>query len=178
MASPFKSRTRSEKRRRDGSRWLFLGVFLLLGVLAAMPASWTQEADGYVLVASPDVPVDDLTLDELRRIYTFSRRFWAPGLPVTILFTEDGLQDDSVLTRVIYRSDFPSIRRMILEKLYRGELDLAPKVVANDRSAVDFVASGRGLISLVHRRAVGDAAVKVLTIDGRHPGDLGYALKE
>lgn len=178
MASPCKSRTRSDGRCRDVSRRTFVGLTLLAVMAVLAPGARGQDADVYAVVASSDVPTDDLTLDELRRIYTFSRRYWASGLPVTILFTEDGLHDDSVLTRVIYRTDFPSIRRMILEKLYRSELDLAPKVVANDRSAVDFVASGRGLISLVHRGAIGDAEVKVLKIDGLFPGDDGYALKE
>jgi hypothetical protein len=153
-------------------------VILVLALGAAsVPGTHAQGSQRYAVVVSPDVPVSNLSTKELHRLFVFSKRFWAPSRPVTVLYSDDSLAEGSFLTESIYDMNFPSIRRLILEKLYQGELDKAPKVVANDGLAVDFVASGRGLIALVRADAIGDAAVKVLRVDG-HAIDAGdYPLR-
>jgi hypothetical protein len=135
------------------------------------------EAQTYAVVVSPDVETMDLEFDDLRRIFRFQRRFWRSGRPLTLLFSEENLASGSFLLDRVYGTDYTALRRLILERLYSGELDLAPKVVANDESVVTFVAAGNGLIAVVRADAVGEQQVKVLTVDGKAPGSADYPLR-
>jgi len=153
------------------------GLIALIAAFALSGPALGQTGEIHAAIVSPDVPVDNLSSEELRRLFLFSRRFWVPGHPATILFSEENLTDDSFMIERIYRMEYPSIRRLILEKLYQSEIDLAPKVVANDSMTVQFVASGSGLVAIVPIDHARRANVKVLTIDGKAPSDEGYPLR-
>ena len=131
----------------------------------------------YVIVVSSDVPVASLSIDQLRRMFLFREKYWRPGLPVKLIFSEEGVEPGSFLLEHIYRSDYSALRRLIVEKLYQEEIDLAPKVVASDNVAVAFVASGRGLVALVRAAAARGGKAKIVAIDGILPGAAGYALR-
>jgi len=144
------------------------------------PSLLAEEQEQYVVIASPDVAVSFLSRDELRRIFHFTKRFWKAGQPVTLLFSERSLEPGSFLLDEIYHLEYPQLRRLILTKLYQGEIDLAPKVVASERAILQFVASGHGLVALVERSWLDDGAaetVNVLSIDGKLPGSDGYPLQ-
>jgi len=130
------------------------------------------------VVASPDVTVDNLQLAELRRLFTLDRRFWKPGQSATMLYPPGGTPARATLLRLLCRTDEPGLRRMILEKMYRGEIDLAPKVAQSDAEALAFVASGRGLLALVPAALAEHASVKVLLVNGLRPGAPGYPLSD
>ena len=155
-----------------------LPILLTLLLAAPGPASSHAAAVPLAVVASDDVPAENLTSVELRQLFLLDRRFWKPGQPATVLFPPSGSLARDYLLRRVCRADERELRRMFLEKMYRGELDLAPKVVDSDAQAVAFVASGHGLLALVPAGLAARAAVKVLRIDGLRPGDKGYRLTE
>lgn len=181
MFSPPRSRSPSEAPVRRTLAALLLAAGLLH---AEEPAREPQNEPAqeparapvtYAVVVSPDVPISDVTLVELRRLFLFRKRFWEAGRRVTILLSETALEEPSYLLEEVYRvDDLRSLRRLILEKLYQEEIDLAPKIVASDGVALSFVASGKGLVTLVRADAVGDAKVKTLSIDGLLPDAEGY----
>jgi hypothetical protein len=131
-----------------------------------------------VVVVSPNVLVDSLPMAELRRMFMLERRFWKPGQPATVIYPAPGSAARAWLLHNLVRGDEPQLRRMVLEKMYRGEIDLAPKVVADDEETLAFVASGKGLLALVPASAVKGAAVKTLGTIGRHPGGPGQPAPE
>jgi hypothetical protein len=131
----------------------------------------------YAIIVSPDVTVKSMSLERVRRLFLFRERYWKPGLQVKLIFSEDGVEPQSFLLERIYRMDYSSLRRLIVEKLYQEEIDLAPKVVASDEVAVAFVASGRGLIALVRASAARGSHAQIVPIDGNVPGAPGYALR-
>jgi hypothetical protein len=130
----------------------------------------------YAVVASPGAPVSAVSLDEVRRIFLMKKRFWRPGEVVTILLPPDRSQTRAFMLSRIYQTDEAGLRRMILEKMYRAEIDLAPKVVGSDSETVDFVAGSRGLVGLVPAEAAAGSSARVLRVDGKLPGDEGYPL--
>lgn len=152
--------------------WVLLGILDWPGHQAAAAAP-----EDYAVIVSPDVAVSNLDFDRLRRLFLFREKFWEPGRSVTVLLSEDGLQTGSFLVERIYRMDYPSLKRYIFQKLYQQEIDLAPKVVASDEIAVNFVAAGRGLIALVRFSAVRGQSVKMVSVNGRLPGAEGYVLR-
>jgi len=164
-------------RPRSRSSASSLLVIALLSALAFAPPAAPQAREDYCVVVSPDVSITDMTMEELRRIFQFEQRFWRGGGRITVLFSETSLESGSFVLDTLYGSDYPGLKLLILEKLYRGEMELAPKVVASDGSVLDFVESGHGLIAIVTRDSVGDNGVKVLTVDGQRPGSEGYPLR-
>jgi hypothetical protein len=145
----------------------------------AFMSSATAEAGGQecAVVVSPDVPITDVSMEQLRRIFLFKQRFWKGGGRITILYSETSLEPGSFLLDEIYRSDYPSLKRLILEKLYQSEIELAPKVVASDQSVLRFVGSGRGLIAIVAAESITGDGIKLLTVEGKRPGAQDYPLR-
>jgi len=167
----FKSRSRSRAIHAT------LGGALALAVMASTSAAPPTGSEEYVVIVSPDVPAKSISLERLRRLFQFREKYWKPGLPVRIIFSEEGVGPRSFLLENVYRSDYPALRRFIVEKLYQEEIDLAPKVVASDEVAATFVGSGRGLIALVRATAVRGTGATIVAIDGVLPGAAGYALR-
>lgn len=157
-------------------------VLILITAALLLPAVSARSAfsdpGAIAVVASQDVPLDNVTMAELRRLFTLERRFWKPGRPSTVLYPPPGSPARTTLLRDLCKADEQGLRRMMLEKMYRGEIDLAPKVVKSDEEAIAFVASGRGLLALVPARLADHPSVKILTVDGRRPGGPGYALTD
>src|SRR5947208_1822977 len=124
MRCSCKPRSASELRN---VRALLAGCMGL--ALAAVPAAaGATLARQYAVVVSPDVDVRTLTVSELRRIFLFERRFWKSGRPVIPLMPASGARSRRYLLAGICGTDEGQFRQMVLEKMYRGELDLAPKV--------------------------------------------------
>lgn len=150
-----------------------VGVAICTLAWAVVPAA----AEEWVVVVSADVPATNVSLDHLRRMFLFRERYWKPGLPVTVILSGDDLDAGSFVLQKIYRMDYAALRRMIFERLYQQEIELPPKVVASDDIAVEIVASGRGLISIVRTTSLRGGDLHVLSVDGVHPGGEGYALR-
>jgi hypothetical protein len=152
-------------------------IVVALSTVTTATAEATPVVEEYAIVVSPDVKVTNLSLERVRRMFLFRETYWRPGLPVRLLFSESGVEPHSFLLDRIYRMEFSSLRRLIVEKLYQEDIDLAPKVVASDEVAVVFVASGKGLIALVRASVVQSAGANPVAIDGLLPGVPGYALR-
>ena len=130
----------------------------------------------FAVIASSGVPVDDLTLDELRRVFLFKRGVWRSGQPVNVMLPDSGLPARAFLLRHIYRMSEQDLRRFILERIFQAEIDFAPKVVGSDAEALAFVKAGRSLITVVSAGAPRLTQVKILRIDGKLPRQPGYPL--
>lgn len=161
--------------------------FRVLVLVAATVALWLPGLNGrpaaaetvdreFSVIVSTGVPVSRLTLEELRRIFLFKRTVWRPGQAVNILLPDGSLPARAFLLRHIYRMNDQELRRFILERIFQAEIDFAPKVVASDREAVSFVASGRSLIAVIAAGTAGLTEVRILRIDGKLAGEPGYPL--
>ena len=157
-----------------------IAVALMAGLVSGLSAPGAAGVRGmaYVVIASPDVPVADLSLAECRRICLLERTIWKPGLQITLLLPEASQPARSFMLRHIYHRDDIELRRMFLEKLFQGRIDYAPKVAHSDREAVSLVASAHGLLTLVPADTPGLDHVRVLSIDGKLPGQPNYPLSD
>jgi hypothetical protein len=154
----------------------------LASVLAAPAASPTRvSAEGareYAVIASPDVVVERLSLADVRGIFLLERGFWRAGQPIVVLLPPSGSRSRRYLLGRICGTDDGQLKRSFLEKLYRGEIDLAPKVVDSDQEAISFVSASRGVVAFVPAALVGSARVRVVAIGDRLPGADSYPLKD
>lgn len=132
----------------------------------------------FAVVTNPGVPVAGLTFDDLRDVFFFRQRFWSGGNRVVLLLPGGSLDARSFVLADIYRLNDAGLKRLLLERLFQGQIDAAPRVVDSYEEALAFVAASRGTLTVVRADAIAErqSRIKVLRIDGKLPGEPGYPL--
>jgi hypothetical protein len=140
------------------------------------PPGGPGQGGSYAVVVGPDVPIAELSMEELRRVFLFKRLFWKPGKPVRLILPATGQPARAFLLDQVCQRSEGDLRRLILESMYRGETDQAPKVAASEAETLTAVASLAGAIALVPSESSLPTGVKALRIDGKLAGEPGYPL--
>jgi hypothetical protein len=149
------------------------GVCLLCGPGWPGPAvSQTSIA----VIAHPGLPVEDLSLSELRRVFLGERQFWAEDLPVTLLVPPPGTPERAALLDKVYRRTETQYRHYWIAKVFRAEAVSAPKVVPSDTAVAELVREIEGSIAVVATAQV-PSGVKVLRVNGKAWKDNRYPLE-
>lgn len=162
---------------RAARRWpvaLCLGLCLWLALPAA-PVTGQAPRD-IAVVVHPDVPVADLSLATLRRILLGDREFWPSGVRVTLLIRAPVSRERDAVVKSVCEMTEAQFRQHWIGKVFRNETPSGPKIVYSAEMALDQVSRTPGAITLVDSSLVG-RGVKVVKIDGKSPGQPGYALR-
>ena len=146
---------------------------LLLGRFASSPAA--QTTGDVAVVVHPDVPVDNLTVSELRRVVLGDREFWPAGVRITLLIRAPIAHERDVVLKNLCQMTEAQFRQHWIGKVFRADTALAPKIVYSTEMAVDLVNRIPGAITFIDAAQVG-RGLKVVKIDGYLPGDKGYLL--
>ncbi len=85
------------------NRWIRRIALLGLLCLGAFPKAADEGGADIAIVVRPDVPVDNLTFPELRRLMLGEKQYWTSSLRVTLLVRAPGAREREVVLR-------PSIR--------------------------------------------------------------------
>ena len=161
--------------------------FYLLKLIALLLISWPVVAGDsssaaplppadVAIVVHPDVPLNDLSLAEVRKIFMGDRQFWTPNLRVTLLIRAPVARERDVVLKIIYRMTEADFRRYWISKVFRAEAVSGPKIVYSNEMTTDLVTSLPGSIAFVDASQV-PKNVKVLRTNGLMPGDPGYPLR-
>ena len=151
-----------------------------LAALLAGPAGHTSVRSRQVgvtlaVIVHPGVPVDDITIEELRRIFLGDRQFWNQELRITPLVPAPGSAARATLLGLCQKSE-AQYRHHWIAKVFRAEASTAPKVVFSPSMAGDLVRAIAGAISVVDAAQVPRPA-KVLTVNGKRPEADDYPLR-
>jgi ABC-type phosphate transport system substrate-binding protein len=155
---------------------------LLAGILSLilLPPSvlpTIQAAGGDVaVVVRPDLPADNLTLSQTRKLLLGEQQFWNSTLRVTLLLRAPAARERDVVLKVIYRMNEAEFRQFWISKMFRAESASGPKVVYSNEMAAELVNALPGSVAFVDASQV-PKGLKVLKIDGKLPGQAGYPLK-
>jgi ABC-type phosphate transport system substrate-binding protein len=152
---------------------LMLGVAALF-VSAPVPA-YTQGGD-IAVVVHPDVPVDNLTVAELRRILLGDREFWTSGMRVALFLRAPVARERDVAIKDVCQMTEAQFRQHWVAKVFRADSRSGPRIVYSGQMAVEQASRTPGAITFVESSAV-PKGVKVLKIDGRAPGQSGYRVR-
>lgn len=158
-------------------RWIFpvtLVIGLCLAVLAAF--STVASAGDIAIVVRPDVPVEDLSLAEVRKILLGDRQFWSSKLRVTMLIRAPVARERNVVLKTIYQMTEARFRQYWIAKVFRSEIAAGPKIVYSNDMATELVSAIPGSIAFVDIVDV-PKGLKVLKVDGLMPGEKGYPLR-
>lgn len=128
------------------------------------------------VIAHPQVPVRELSLVELRRIFLGERNFWSNELTITLLMPPRGSRERKVmLDRIYERRNEVQYQHYWINKLFGDGPSIAPKITGSHEMSASLVREIPGAIALVPADKI-PPGVKVLRINGKHPGQAGYPL--
>jgi hypothetical protein len=153
-----------------------LAVLAFAGLGAFLPAAAQEATVPLAVIVHPDVPVDGLTLGELRKVFLGDRQFWEGELRVVLLVPPDRSSERAALLARVYEKTETQYRHYWIAKVFREEAQSAPKKISSPRLTGDLVRQIPGAITVVDAAKV-PSGVKVLRIDGKTPADAGYALR-
>ncbi len=161
-----------------GLKTHYLGGAVLLAALCWNGFSTTAAgADNDIaIVVRPDVPVENLTFAELRRLMLGDRQFWTSNLRVTLLVRAPGAREREVVLKTIYQMSEAQFRQYWIAKVFRAEAASGPKIVYSNEMAEELTAAMPGAVAFVEAPQV-QKGLKVLKINGLLPGDKGYPLR-
>jgi len=143
------------------------------------PALWaaaSPEDNAIAIVVRPDVPVDNLSFAELRRLMLGDRQYWSSNLKVTLLVRAPGAREREVVLKTIYQMSEAQFRQYWIAKVFRAEAASAPRIVYSSDMAADLAAQIPGAVAFVDAGQV-PTGLKVLKINGLLPKQPGYPLR-
>lgn len=156
-----------------------LAALALVGaawLLSAPASAHAQAQPDVAVIVNPSVPVDNLTMAELRRILLGDREFWSAGARVTLLVRAPIARERDVVVRQICQMTEAQFRQHWIGKVFRADTPSAPKIVYSADMAIEQVSRTPGALAFV-AGPITRKDVKILRIDGRLPGQQGYSLR-
>src|SRR5262252_6146932 len=108
---------------------------ILLTCLLLVPA-W---AGAVAIVVSPEVPVDDLTFPEVRKVFLGEKQFWNPKLRVVLLMRAPVSPERDTVLRTIYEMTEAQFRQYWISKVFRADVAAGPKIVYSTDAASELV---------------------------------------
>lgn len=163
-----------------GLRLLFANATLAFcALVAGAPAPVAAQqapSTAVAIVVHPNVQVNDISFDELRRIFRGERQFWPDKSRITLLVRAPVAQERKLVLQKIYRMSEDAFRQYWIAKMFRAEVASGPKLVYSSEMARELIGAIPGAIGFMPATSV-IPGVKVIRIDGRLPSDPGYPLK-
>lgn len=129
------------------------------------------------VVVHPDVPMDNLTFAELRRLLLGDREFWTSGKRVTLLIRAPIARERDAAVHDVCQMTEAQFRQHWIGKVFRADTANGPKIVYSAEMALDQVSRTPGAMTFVEASAVAGKGAKILKIDGKLPGQPGYRVR-
>ncbi len=145
-------------------------------LLAAVPVLAAGAGTDIAIVVRPDVPVDNLTFADLRRVLLGDRQFWSSNLKVTLLVRAPGARERDVVLKEVYQMSEAQFRQYWIAKVFRAEAQSGPRIVYTNEMAVELALAVPGAVAFMDASQV-PKGLKVLRINGTLPGEKSYPLR-
>jgi ABC-type phosphate transport system substrate-binding protein len=166
-----------------GAMWAALGVATATATSAGSVARAQVRGEapgpsgGDVAVAvHRDVPIDALTMSELRRIMLGDREFWPGSTRIVILMRAPVSHERDVILKNICEMTEAQFRQHWIGKVFRADVAVGPKIVYSAETSLDLVNRTPGAITFVDA-SLAKGPVKIVRVDGHLPGESGYPLR-
>jgi ABC-type phosphate transport system substrate-binding protein len=103
------------------------------------------------------------------------QQHWKSGDRIEVVLQASGSEKDTIVQSKVMGLRASELQAFWLGKTFRGEITTAPKTLASDVSVKQLVSGNPRAIGYVDSLLL-DGSVKALKIDGKSPGEPGYAL--
>lgn len=118
-------------------------LLLILGVLWAS----LVQAEGLLVVASPQVPDDTISLRQLSDIYSMKKLFWANKMPVVPVNREVSSEIREIFSGTVFNLSPPEMGEYWNRLRFQGKLP--PLIQTSDQAVLGFVRSVPGAIGYI-----------------------------
>ena len=158
------------------SRSLAALTLAAVGVGAAPPPrAVAAEPTAIAVVVNPRNPVTDLSLRQLRSYFKLEQQYWPSKERCEVFLRPTRSKEADILLDRVYQMSNEELRKYWVGKIFRGEISSKPSVIPTAKAAGARVGSVTGALTVILADEVPEG-VRVLTIDGKKPGDEGYPL--
>ena len=120
-------------------------------------------------------PWDNVTLDELGRIFRCEKTDGPAGLKLTIANREKGSPERNLFLKKVYHMNHAAYGRFFLQAVFTGALSAPPRIIPTAAGMKQAAAASPGTVTYILASQI-DGTVKALKIDGLAPGDANYPL--
>lgn len=153
-----------------------VSIALALATVGSLRGIAQTRVDVAVAV-HPDVPVDNLTLADVRRIVLGDREFWPGSVRLTLLMRAPVAHERDVILKTVCQMTEAQFRQHWIAKVFRADTAVAPKIVYSADTSIDLANRTPGAIAFVDASAA-TRAMKIVRVDGKLPGEAGYPLRD
>ena len=153
---------------------LLLLLSLSLVLISVTPLGAQSSTDVAVVVHS-GVQVDNLTLSDVRHLLLGDRAFWPASLRVTLILLGPGAPERAVILKTVCQMTEADFERHWIAKVFRADTAVRPRIASSNEMSVELASQTPGAIAFIDASKVG-GNLKVVKIDGKAPGQRGYAL--
>lgn len=134
-----------------------------------------EEPDALAVIVNPKNPTTNLSFTQLRSYLKLEQQFWPSKERVELFLRPTRSTEMELLLSEVYRMSSDELRKYWVGKIFRGEIDARPAVIPTARAAGARVSKIEGALTVVLASEV-PAGVRVLSVDGKRPGDADYPL--
>ncbi len=147
-------------------------LFLILLVLFSYQSLAAQDV---AIVVNKDNPVSDLSLDMVVKFFKADKKRWENGGKVKLAVMPLSSPAGKTILAKIYKMSEKEYKKFWLKKVFKGDA-VAPVKKGSASDILSFLtAEPNGLAFIPASNA--DASVKILSINGKKPGDADYPLR-
>jgi ABC-type phosphate transport system substrate-binding protein len=136
--------------------------------------------DPIVVIVNGSNPVDNLTMDDLRKIFLSQRSRWESGRQVVAVMVGEGIPERTAFLKVVCGMSDADFGKYLLQAAFSGKAATYPKEVLSSRRVILVVANSPGAIGFVKagdlRGEDNDGLVKPVKIDSIAASETGYKL--
>jgi len=132
------------------------------------------QAEDVAVVVNEHNPVTKMSRAELRKIFAGDERSWSAGLPIKLFVRPPGTRERGALLKLLGMRE-GEYKQYWASQVFRGEAQAEPFTIPSNGMQREALVAYPGAIALVSLEDV-RPGMKVLRIEGRMPGEVGYAL--
>ncbi len=161
-----------------GTAWggpALLAAALLAGPFHAGEPQASPAPEPLAVFVHPGNPLKELSLADLRAIFTLERQFWPERRRIVLVLPRDDSPEHALLLEKVYRMPPADLRKYWTGKLFAGEIPAVPSTARTAARAVAFVRATEGAISVAFAKEV-PQGLPILSVDGKKPGESHYPL--
>lgn len=127
------------------------------------------------VITNLENPATDLKWRDFRKLMRVDKLYWEGQRRCVLYLPATDSDTRAMLLDKVYSMNEEELRRYWTTKVFSGDIPREPTVARTAKAAGILVAKAEGGLSVVLATEV-PKGVKVLQIDGKKPGDEGYAL--
>ena len=163
-------------------RWL---TAILIGTtlvqIGSSPQSWALDGGPIVVIVNQANPVQNVSMDELRKIFLSDRNRWDTGKTIAPVIAAPGAAERTAFLKIVCGMRDAEFSKYFLQAAFTGKDVTPPREVLSGRDVKSVVAGSPGAIGFI--RALdfhgdgSDGGVKAVRVEGLLASDPGYKLR-